>query len=74
MYAGKKYADKESVWISVIGIFIVVLLISKLFLINLLPENLSRIVSVTTYYSWLLVIAAFIFIGIKHKRSSIHPD
>ena len=66
-YAWKKYSDQEFFWLAILGVFVVLLLAAKLFLISLLPENIKVILSVLVYCSWALVLAALVLIVKKRK-------
>jgi hypothetical protein len=66
-YAWKKYSDKESLWLGIIGIFVVFLLASKVFFLNSFSESVRGFLNEFVYYSWFLVFGSLIFTLLKPK-------
>ncbi len=62
LYNWAKNKDKDYLHFAMVGIFIIILLISKLFLIDFLPEEIKLFFNPLIYCSWFLVIAASIIL------------
>jgi hypothetical protein len=67
-YAWKKYSDEEWFWLALLAVFVVFLLLSKLFLIGLLPVGMKAVLSVLVNLSWVLVLVGLSAIVFKHRR------
>jgi hypothetical protein len=67
LYAWKKYYDNDYFWLAILYVFVVLLLISKLFLINLFPESVKSVIRIVVYCSWALMLVALFLILKKRK-------
>jgi len=67
LFAWKKYSDNDYKHLLSVSIFVILLLLSKMFLINFLPDVLKQVVSIAVYLSWILVIV--FVVKILRKKS-----
>ncbi len=62
LYMWSKSHDEQYFWLLAISVFVILLLISKLFFINLFSENVRQIPSTFIYCSWVLVIGGVLLV------------
>jgi hypothetical protein len=67
-FAWRKYSDKDYLWLSRIGFFVVFLLVTRLFFINLFPENIKTIVRILVLSSWIFLLYAFVQEILRKKK------
>ena len=68
-YAWKKYSDKESLWLGILGILVVLLISAKLFLFSFFPATIQANLSLIAYYAWFLVFIGLGLMFLKQKKA-----
>jgi glucan phosphoethanolaminetransferase (alkaline phosphatase superfamily) len=67
-YAWKTYSDDESFWFALLYAFVVLLLFTKLFLLNLFPENIKTVINILVYCSWALMLLGLSWVLWQRKK------
>ena len=67
-YAWKKYSDGQWLQFGILGTVVVILLVCRLALVNLFPENIKTLLGAFLWSSWLPVFIALVVIVVRGKR------
>jgi hypothetical protein len=67
-YAWRKYADQDYLWFLLLGLFVISVLVGKMFFIGMLPASARPMFYVLVYCAWILALIALAAIWIKRKR------
>jgi len=74
LYAWRKYSDRESMWLGLLGLLVVFLLSARMFFLDVFPENIKSILDILRYGGWIFVLIALAYIqfgGKKNKQQKI---
>ena len=67
-YAWKKYSDGQWLQLGILGVAVVILLVCRLALVNLFPENIKALLGAFVRSSWLPVFIALVVIVVRVKK------